>query len=399
MIWKTTRIVIDDGSPIKRMPPRLPEDRQPNYLEKFDFTTVFSDVFVRDGKVWMIGPPFLNLEPELRAAAFYWNGKDVSDKVSFEELNRMARASFPTDFRSGELRIESSIGNWTVQVPSAPQGMLKDNRVLVTQQQDNRLEWIAYWAHFNVVVNGINSIVIYDNLSTLYPFERIDQLLGEIPGLEHWVIVDWDNPYGPTGGGKNGWDSDFGQHIAWEHSRRAFASEAKSALMIDIDELPVSTQPENLLEILEKSEQKVLRFNRQPIRQFPNRSNPSKDLRTHSHFSLGESRGAWLSTKYAYVPSRLAETDQLMAHLVLGVKESVIDSSLVFAGHFDSIRIRWRRGEKEPVTNFERRDEIKEEIAEVQILDEKFEEVESSWHDLVEILKPLINSQLPPHLD
>lgn len=393
MIWKPNRVVIDSSCPLKRMPPRAPEFRKDNYLDNFDFTTVFSDVFIRDGRVWLVGPPLLNLEQELRAGSFRWNWTDVTSTVNFENFDRMSRVSFPAESVSGELEIQSSIGNWTVQVSDFGHEFFRNSRLLVTQQQDNRLEWIAYWAFFNVQVNGIDSIVIYDNMSSMYPVERVDQVLGTIPGLKQWLVVDWDTPFGVTGGGESGWDSDFGQHVAWEHSRLAFAHSARSVMMIDLDELPVTSQSRGILEQLEESEKKVLFFNRQPIRKFANRNEANDDARVHSDYSLGDCRGAWLSTKYAYVPARLDSSDQLMVHIVKGVKTEIEDPYETYAGHFDAIRIRWRLKDKEVVPNFRREQDINEEVEVNELLNEKFDAVDDEWKVLFAKLTPLIQSQ------
>lgn len=393
MIWSANRVVIHPSHPIKRSPPRLPVDRQKGYLEDFDFTTVFSDVFVRDGRVWLVGPPLLNLENELYFARFFWNWQDVTREVRFEKFNRMSRASFPTLTEFGELQIVSEIGNWKVQVSTFDQKFFEGARLMVTQQKNNRLEWIAYWALFNVQVNKIDSIVIYDNRSAAYPIERLEQVLSLIPGLKQWIVVDWDTPHGVTGGPNSVWDSDYGQLVAWEHSRRLFAGLARSVLMIDVDELPVTFKSKGILEQLEESDSKAVLFPRLSIKQFDNRSSSRRGLRVHSDFSLGDSAGAELSSKYAYTPARLSDGDQLLVHRIRGGNTKTLDSAETFAGHFDAIRIEWRERETEPVRVFESKEEIEGGFEEVEILNECFAQVEIAWTELLIQLKPFIDSQ------
>ena len=393
MICKTNRLVIDPSQPIKRMPPRPPSDRQFGYLEDFDFTTVFSDIFVRDGRVWLVGPPFLNLESELHAAKFIWNWKDITGEVHFETFNRMSRTSFPTSVDFGELQIQSTIGNWIAQVSSFDHKDFVGSRLMVTQQKNNRLEWIAYWVLFNVKVNAIDSIVIYDNNSTEYPIERIEQLLSLIPGLKRWIVVDWDTPHGVTGGPNSVWDSDYGQLVAWEHSRHMFAPLASSVLMIDIDELPVTRNPIGILEQLEGSEEKALLFKRMSIKPFANRNKIRDGIRVHSDFSLGDSAGAQLSCKYAYVPARLESSDQLLVHQIHGESTKPQDISETFAGHFDAIRIEWREREKEPVRLAQQLEDIVGGFEEVSLLNDNYSKIEQEWSELLTRLELLIDSQ------
>ena len=53
------------AKPIRRAMPRPLHLRQPDYEEKFDFTTVFYDCFRSLDASWcvLIGPPLINLEP------------------------------------------------------------------------------------------------------------------------------------------------------------------------------------------------------------------------------------------------------------------------------------------------------------------------------------------------
>ena len=395
MLYYPNRVSLAEDSNFRRVPPRKPQDRQENYLDMFDFDTVFSDLFVRDGRLWMIGPPFLNLEPELRGSTFKWNQLDVTSDIEFENLNRMSRASVPVDASNGLLEIDGPLGSWRVEVDELWDDLFRGSNLLVTQQKNNRLEWIAYWAFYNAQVNGVDSVVVYDNCSESYTAEKIDQILARIPGIQKHVVVKWDTPYGATGGPNNVWDSDFGQHISWEHARRAFADSAASCCIIDIDELPFCIDGSPLTEKLANSEKAAMFFKRQPIRQFPNRKDElGRSPRTHADFSLGETRGAWLAPKYIYVPARLPNQAQLLVHVIrdLGVQNE--PEKEVHAGHFDSIRIRWRRGEKRQVENFESEDQIKEPVETVSVLDNNFDRLVPQWKELEARLKPFFEQQV-----
>lgn len=361
----------------------------------FDFDTVFSDLFVRDGRLWMIGPPFANLETELKASTFKWNMLDVTSEVEFENFNRMSRASVSVDATNGLLEIDGPLGTWKIEVDELRDDIFHSSNLLVTQQKNNRLEWIAYWAFFNAQVNGVDSVVVYDNCSENYSAEKIDQVLARIPGIQSHVVVKWDTPYGATGGPNSVWDSDYGQHISWEHARKAFAGSAATCCVIDIDELPFCTDGAVLAEKLAASDKAAMFFNRQPIRQFPNRRDESgQSPRTHADYSLGESRGAWLAPKYIYAPARLPKEAQLLVHVIqnLGVQNE--PDKEIRAGHFDSIRIRWRKGETRQVETFESVDQIKEPVEVVSVLDDTFDRLAEQWRSLETQLKPFFEQQV-----
>lgn len=393
MIYVPTRVKLPKNGNFKRVPPREPSDRQENYLDRFDFETLFSDVFIQDGRLWMIGPPFLNLEREMRAAEIKWNWSDVTEEVLFENLNRMSRASFPVMHDTGVLEIDSALGRWKIDVDTAPTSNFKDANVLVTQQQDNRLEWIAYWAYFNVQINGVDSIVVYDNCSELYSAELVDQVLSRIPGIKNHLVVKWDTPYGVTGGPNNVWDSDFGQHISWEHCRRSFAGDARAVCIIDVDELPIVPAGEQLSTMLAESAKPALFFKRQPIRQHANRCQKNNEMRVHESFSLGETRGAWLASKFIYSPTRLPESAQLLVHRIQGVDQEAESENEVFAGHFDGIRIRWRHGEKQPVTLVESVEAISAPVKVLESFDSAFDRLKNGWEAILDELSPFFEQQ------
>lgn len=398
MLYSANTISLAPNSQIKRYPPRKPVDRQDNYLTRFDFLTVFTDVFVKDGILWMIGPKWENLEEELKASTFTWNWKDISASITFQSLNRMSRAFAKVGNTPGLLEIDGPLGHWKVEVSNISDRSWQSSNILVTQQQDNRLEWIAYWAFFNATVNDVDTVVIYDNGSTLYSPERVDLVLSMIPGLKSHVVVQWDVPYGPTGGPNSVWDSDYSQHVAWEHSRQFFAPKANSVLMIDIDELPVHVKGLPLPQALAEFDKPVLHFKRQPIRRYPNRSQQLTGVRVHADYSLGEERGAWLAPKYIYSPARILENNQLMAHVVRGQDTTPVSPNEVFAGHFDGIRIRWRRDEKEQIPNYGSSDDIVEAISRSETFDSLFDRLAENWEELRARLAPVIDSQddLPP---
>ncbi|MCZ9306417.1 hypothetical protein L8V01_02815 [Corynebacterium sp. c8Ua_181] len=397
MLYTPRGVTLAESAHIKRYPPRAPQDRQPDYLEKFDFHTVFSDVFVRNGRLWMIGPHFENLEAELKDSTFRWNWDDISQSVVFENFNRMSRASANVPNSPGVLQIEGPLGEWTLSVGLVQNELFSEANLLVTQQQDNRLEWIAYWAFYNARVHHIDSVVIYDNNSSLYSPERIDQILSMIPGIKNHVVVRWDTPFGPLGGPSNCWDSDYGQHVAWEHSRRLFGEKADTALMIDVDELPIHGDGLALTQVLVDSEQASLHFGRIPILQYPNRAEAQKsNTRVHSNYSLGEAKGAWLSTKYIYAPHRIKDSDQLTPHLLLGQNTAPTDESKLFAGHFDAIRIPWRTGSKAPTPEIPNRSAIRRAYKEIQTFNTIFDWLEPEWNELLQRIQPIVNTQMSP---
>jgi hypothetical protein len=54
-------VTLPEDSPIRRDSPRPLERRRPDYEEKFDWLSLFYDVFWSGGRLTMVGPPLRNL--------------------------------------------------------------------------------------------------------------------------------------------------------------------------------------------------------------------------------------------------------------------------------------------------------------------------------------------------
>ena len=75
----------------RRVPPRVLELQEPDYIEKYDASTVFYDVFLCGQKVLAIGPPAGSLADEIRSAKLT-SGMQRSSRFSVESgLDRVGR--------------------------------------------------------------------------------------------------------------------------------------------------------------------------------------------------------------------------------------------------------------------------------------------------------------------
>ena len=75
---------------MRRSPPRAVADRQPDYMERFDATTLFYDVFDDgEGCIVLSGPPLLNLHDEI-SLSFAVDG--VSAFAELKDADRTQRS-------------------------------------------------------------------------------------------------------------------------------------------------------------------------------------------------------------------------------------------------------------------------------------------------------------------
>ncbi|WP_204378734.1 hypothetical protein, partial [Rodentibacter caecimuris] len=154
---------------IKRTPPRKVEDQQKNYLELFDFDTIFSDIFFTGNKdIQFLGPPLINLKNELLNGEISINDVRIND-LNFHDKNRITRTVYPFKEKLDNIptfiSFQNNLCSGSIQVQPNLSSFFKNRNVLVTQQKNNSLYWIAYWIAFHVQFHKIDAVIIYDNSS------------------------------------------------------------------------------------------------------------------------------------------------------------------------------------------------------------------------------------------
>lgn len=348
-IIETNSIYLPVNTDFIRKPPRPAEDQQPNYLERFDFHGIFSDVFSYEGSVIAVGPPYLNLRNLLDDSQFFVNGAThiEHEAVQFDELDRTSRTTFnlPSSGNSittaeiltlkcNTLELQCKVGKNHHQV-------FAGRNVLLTMNRDNSLENIVDWVTINVVANEIDAVVIYDNRSELYSKSELLQAIANVPGVEVAYVVDWPHPYGPTAYRKQLWDSDFGQYTAWEHARWRFLSRANSVTPCDVDEIPLTEDGSPCWHHAHQSNDGVFYYRMRDIEPAPLDTLTSSRVRRHSDYRFYNPDKVG-SFKYTYVPSRLTSNQQALVHKVSDTE--VPNHQLGFTRHFRGLHRQWRAG-------------------------------------------------------
>ncbi|WP_295644080.1 hypothetical protein [uncultured Corynebacterium sp.] len=344
-----------------RRPPRPPEDQQSTYLERFDFHGIFSDVFSCQNTIIAMGPPYLNLRHLLDQSQFIINGSQFIDKESihFNELNRTSRTVFKLSdncvadritLKYGPLNLECAIGDNHYRA-------FAGRNVLVTMNRDNNFENIVDWLEINAKCNQIDAVIIYDNRSESYTDKDLIKSISKVNGVEVVYVVNWPHPYGPTAHKGQNWDSDFGQHTAWEHARWRFLLEANSVTHCDVDEIPLTEDGSPCWTKAAENENGVFYYRMRDVEPSPTRDLDPSRIRRHSDYIFFHPNKLG-SFKYTYIPSKLTCEQQLLVHKVSNTKED--ERHLGYSRHFRGLHRLWRAGsqgytyeESEPNDSFE----------------------------------------------
>lgn len=335
------------------------KDYAEDYEIKYDGTTIFYDVFKTENKIYLIGPPLLNLSLILQECyAYDKNGKvtkvdiktkslertqlswiDVSEEcIEFEKL-RFDFSVFQNAFSQENERFSF------VNIGKDFNNILKDSKALMTLQLDNRLEWISDWAVYYQRIHGVDTVVIYDNNSTSYSVQDIADSLKDIPGLINVIVVKWNFKYGPQGkpwsGPNTPWDSDFCQIGALQHMRLYFSLKSNGFINADIDELIIPLCGIDVFEALEQSDIGVVGFEGNTIEGHISNSIKLRDIPRFYHFWEFKEDKKGGTIKWAGSPKKWNNGDiQATAHWVRKI-EYDLDKRFSI-GHFNRINNGWK---------------------------------------------------------
>ena len=132
------------------------------------------------------------------------------------------------------------------------------SRVLYTLQKDNAIHWIKDWVHFYHLKHQPSVVIIYDNASSSYTLEELQNELSQLPC--NVIVKSFPFKYGPKGHKGSYWDSTYCQAAAFEHVRYSLQSKKSILLNVDIDELLFLENNQSIYDEIFSRETDVLLF-------------------------------------------------------------------------------------------------------------------------------------------
>ena len=198
-------------------------------LSQYDRYTLFYDVFfnIDNDRLYLLGPPLLNLGRQLLPLRARLNGKDID--LSIKDFFKQSYFEVSGEVDPGSVgainRVELDFnGVFDVALDIERNRQQRQTRILSTLQKNNRSRWIRDWIRYYREYFDIDAVVLYDNGS-----ENIEALRKELDGV---IIEDWDYPYGIVRSHAN----KFCQQGSLNHCRLKYGCGAE-IFNFDIDEL------------------------------------------------------------------------------------------------------------------------------------------------------------------
>ena len=254
-IFTISPIILDPSLGLRRQSPRPHALRQADFDDRFDFDTLFYDVFRHpdSNMVLLIGPALNNLAGLFEKITIVAKPSGASCAFRRIDLDRLTRVEIDAPVGTSEVVLKTHAGEFCAKVSQPETANYRALRVLCTISKNNDITWICDWARYNRDVHGAQAVLLYDNASTTYDMSELVGRLSEVEGLAFVGVVPFPFRFGPPGLGlRRSWDSNFLQIGSLEHARWRFLLDARSFLNTDVDELVVSRHGESVFEAAER---------------------------------------------------------------------------------------------------------------------------------------------------
>ena len=217
--------------------------RSDKFIASYERNVLFYDVFWEHGgkRIILIGPPAIDLAPHYRAARYVAQPSGVAVKAKAHHSSTVFVFSLRPPAGTTHLDIELGGATQRVGVAQNHSDFFAGRNLLFTLSQNNDLQWIADWARFHVVNQGVDAVLLFDNRSTRYTPADIEATLLAVPGLQRVAVVPTPFTYPHE-------DRGVPKHIFWAHFLqpavivdmfRRYGMASNGILNCDIDELAV----------------------------------------------------------------------------------------------------------------------------------------------------------------
>lgn len=342
--------LIDPASGLKRAAARPAHLQNATYAERYDWDTLFYDVYRVGKHVVLQGPPYLNLlEPLMASAPF--NRAFGFPRFAARHFGQKKRGEIWLRTPEDALHIEGPIGRYAITVQPDMAWLFAGRRVITTISKDNDLRWIADWVRFYDRLHGADGVLLYDNGSTAYSLAELQATLDEASGGRFPALaVSWPFPFGPQAGPAGivndiepDWDSDFCQTGTLQHARHRFLRTARSVLSVDIDELVLNDAGQSVFAAAEQARSGMVKV---PGLWIANAAGPmvTRANCRHADFVLRDLPDeAVCPRKWCLVPGKADKlANSWNEHNIFGARGNTDVNTAFLFRHFRGISTSWK---------------------------------------------------------
>ena len=323
-----------------------PEERSEGYDSRYDFSTLFYDVYYDDrvGEIRIVCPTLMNFQSLVEQTCFFIDGEEV-DLLGIESLSRGAVLRLPCEIPDPKvLRLKHDDFGGEVPIGRLHLDHFAGKNVLFAISKDNRLEWIEDWLRYYVKVHGANAVLIFDNESSIYEMDALRKAIAGVQGIETAAVVRAWFPFGPGGSGNVNFNSKFLHMTMVELGRQRFLFDARAVLNVDIDEFVYSRSGRSVFDATVDNPEGYLRFNGEWV--YPKTPLKGEFPRHLDHGFTRKDGRPKVSRKWSIVPNGPLRDRLWRTHRIKSRKDPVTDEFGFW--HFRKISTNWDYARDEP---------------------------------------------------
>ncbi len=335
-IATVSSVSIPDALNVRRNVRKSVRKGNPSDLARYDYKTLFYDVYNYGDRVVLAGPPLYNLAAHLRAAQFTLDGCDASMLASFADIRRTQRSFILWPQPARWMELTSAIARVTVRIQDADLTTFQNRRVLMTLSKNNELAWIEDWIRFYVTEHDVDAVLIYDNASDQYGLEDILERVRRVKSLKSAIVVNWPYLYGPQSRGIGPFGN-FCQATMFEHARRRFLANAAGVINCDVDELVITADGRPIFDHVEESAHGGIRFAGRWVEAIASEDGAE---RRHRQYDLYDQEAELCATKWAIIPALIDEQCAWRTHWIQDL-DLPISPNVLFR-HLKGINTNWQ---------------------------------------------------------
>jgi hypothetical protein len=345
-------ISIDPRVNVPRQPMRPVFGRGEGFEEKFEPLTLFYDLFwENDGRhaiaLGPIVPPHLVPEQDIKFVSTNSGAVLPFDYLPSRGILHGDMYRITVEPTTTSLMVV--FGEQAVVRPIQPNlsALFSGRRVLLTRSWNDPLEWIMDWAYYHFKEFGFNTVLFYENNSTAYVAQDVQCALGQVPGIDQVMALNW--PYGILPPGTWYWsrmDDSWGDAGIFEHARRRFLSQAELVFNADVDELLYRVDADNpVTKLLDSDELAWCSFASQDI--VSTEDLPPR-LQRFTDFWWTQGEPGWIRPKCLIVPPRCRDRARWWHHHISDAPGVRADPAKLHLAHFLPLTTGWegREGRK-----------------------------------------------------
>lgn len=242
MSWNVVDLssyAIDDGDPDLRIAHRHKRQRTDMFEDRYDYFTIFFDVYrsvTGDVRILMPGPD--NVSRLVAQASFedVETGRALVPEIV--EGDRLITLTFADSAGVSGVRVRSARGEAYLGVQPSMARLFEDRNVMLVLNRNNRLHLIAQWAAHYAQFHGANGFLFYDNASDLYGRDDLMSAVRAAVPDAAVAVVPWPFLFGASYQGQTSGALDrFCQFAMLEHAKHRCVTRARGVGHLDIDEL------------------------------------------------------------------------------------------------------------------------------------------------------------------